>query len=865
MALVNHTIPGLFGGVSQQDPSLRHSTQVTEMVNCYPTVIGGVTKRPPSQLAYVDNTFPEDSFVYSYDRGSGNEQYIICINSESEYRIFDIVTNSWLTSWTQHNYLTIPVGAKAFDSFTMSTVGDTTFVVNKTRQTKMLPSEIAETTLEYTFNTTFSFEPARDLKHLGVFKFNTYYVLKGTLTATITMTIDGSIVQHSYSENVNYYSTATPKQTSVPNVVNKALQKFNIVDAVDPTKDILVYINKFQTQRTISNISVDISFTSTEGDIAGSTVVTTDTKENQWDKTFFYWVKRTNGGSDSTNQPLRYTYYIYNNGVVVGQVTDHNAVTAASNLAAAIGGIAKGAVVRKEIGVNETYTGSDSWGNQASKSFTGKVKKLQDLPDDLGFEGSVIEITGDDNTGFDSYYVKFIDGVYKETVRPGLDNTIDMDSMPHKLELRRLDDDSYHIVFDSIDWGNRTVGDEDTASVPSFIGNTIQDVFFFRNRLGFISQDNVILSEAGEYYNFFPTTVTSVIDSDPIDVAVDSNKAISLIHASPFNKDLLLFGNKAQFVLSADSVLTPKDVSVQQSTAFDIKNVKPVALGPNVYFALEKNNYSSIREYFVQPDSLSNDAADITAHCPNYLPKNITKLVGSPKNDMLFALSSETPNTVYVYNFYWNGEEKAQSAWHKWTFDGTVFNIDVLGNNLLLMINRYGQVALEVIPLEYTLDFTSIEYLDSTTVPYTSSIIITKPGFPTGSDKIDDNRGTLLLRSLKLNAEYGSVYNILSHRFNRPRNFNFTDGVGLYPTKDYIMTKEYLYREVAGVYPNLNLYPAATLYPSTTTYIMNTDNKYPVLGNVNNIEIEITNNISSGFRINSLDIAGTYVKNSRNV
>ena len=36
-------------------------------------------------------------------------------------------------------------------------------------------------------------------------------------------------------------------------------------------------------------------------------------------------------------------------------------------------------------------------------------------------------------------------------------------------------------------WGERIVGDLVSAPDPSFIGNKINNVFFFRNRLGFLS------------------------------------------------------------------------------------------------------------------------------------------------------------------------------------------------------------------------------------------------------------------------------------------------------------------------------------------------------------------------------------------
>jgi hypothetical protein len=746
MALINITIPGLYGGVSQQAPEMRYDTQVTEMINCYPTLIGGVSKRPPASLIKADSTFPTDAFVYTYDRGSGNEKYIITINSDSQYRIFDLVTNDWVTDWETQAYLAIPEGTSPKDAFAMTTVGDTTFVVNKTVTCE------AETTLEYND---------------------------------------------------------------------------------DP----------------------------------------------DWDSTFFYWVKRTSGGAVSPNTDLRYTYYIYNSvGTKVGETTSHNSTVAATNLASDIGGSSKGSVVRKTSAAG--YAGSDSWGNQASESWVGKVKSLQDLPNELGFENTVIEIAGDDNNAFDSYYVKYADGVYKETYRPGICNELLAATLPHRIGVRRggtLESPIYYDLdesstggnyFDTVPYADRTVGDEESASVPSFIGSTINDVFFYRNRLGFISGDNVILSEVGEYYNFFPTTVTTIVDSDPIDVAVDSNQAITLLYAIPYNKELLIFGDKAQFVMSGGDTLTPNKVSVQQSTAFQIKNTAPIAMGPNVYFATEKNDFSSIREYFVQPNTSVNDAADITAHCPNYVPKNVIKLVGSSQNDMLFVLSAEEPNSIYVYNFYWNGDQKAQSAWHKWVFEDTVFNIEVIGSTLYLMTTDGAETPTQYllgIPLEYKQNFKAQTYYDKASNPYTSTIVLSEMRYPGGEGKVDDTRGTFTIKNITVEADYNSLYKIVAFKkkYNSRTYYNSTSQY--YPLVDTIQSKGYIYETVDGMYPTSTLYPDTDLYPGAITYSMPTDNKYTVLGNTNNIEIAITNDIAAGFKINSLNIAGDYIRNSTRV
>ena len=98
-------------------------------------------------------------------------------------------------------------------------------------------------------------------------------------------------------------------------------------------------------------------------------------------------------------------------------------------------------------------------------------------------------------------------------------------------------------------WGERTVGDLNSAPSPSFIGSKINNVFFFRNRLGFLANDNVVLSRVSEFFNFFPETVLSIIDSDPIDVAASHTKVAILKNAINMGEKLILFSDQTQFNL----------------------------------------------------------------------------------------------------------------------------------------------------------------------------------------------------------------------------------------------------------------------------------------------------------------------------
>ena len=157
-----------------------------------------------------------------------------------------------------------------------------------------------------------------------------------------------------------------------------------------------------------------------------------------------------------------------------------------------------------------------------------------DLPSILGLlfsdlptvapRGFVTEIIGDASSSFDNYFCVFEpsdagdafgSGTWKETVKPGIPCKLDPATLPHAL-IRQADGT---FTFGPLEWGERICGDEDSAPFPSFVGRTLNGLFFYRNRLSFLSGENVVMSEVGEFFNFFLTTVTTLVDSDVVDVA----------------------------------------------------------------------------------------------------------------------------------------------------------------------------------------------------------------------------------------------------------------------------------------------------------------------------------------------------------
>ena len=139
--------------------------------------------------------------------------------------------------------------------------------------------------------------------------------------------------------------------------------------------------------------------------------------------------------------------------------------------------------------------------------------------------------------------------------------------------------------------------------------STINDVFFFKNRLGFLTDSNVIFSEADEYFNFFRTTTQQLLDSAPIDVGLSHTKVAVLQHAVPFQEKLMLFSKQSQFVLRGADILSPKTVAISPVTEYDISDsIQPIALGNYIYFTFRRNDFEGMYEYFVDNNTETFDS-----------------------------------------------------------------------------------------------------------------------------------------------------------------------------------------------------------------------------------------------------------------
>lgn len=361
------------------------------------------------------------------------------------------------------------------------------------------------------------------------------------------------------------------------------------------------------------------------------------------------------------------------------------------------------------IGNLKDISVSDGFNGEALKLFINTTTRFEILPSTAP-DGFTVLVKGEKEID-DDYYVKYDSGSHswKECAKPNITIKYDFTTMPYIL--RREADGTFTCT--TADWNERKTGDEDSNPTPSFVGNKINDIFFFRNRLGIISGEAINLSRTSDFFNFWVDSATSIVDTDPIDLQVSHNRVSTLYNAVPFNQDLYLFSAQTQFILRAEGVLSPKTAVIDQVTEFDADTwVKPIGVGRNLYFTAHKTDFTTVQEYFAVADSTTQkNATDVTGHVPNFLKNSIYSLKACNNENLLIALSGNQRDTMYIYKFLFLNDSKAQASWSRWTFDGDIIGADFINSVMYLVINRGSNTFLEKLPISYnTKDFVSEPY-----------------------------------------------------------------------------------------------------------------------------------------------------------
>ena len=782
MPLLNTSIPNLAQGVSQQPDNLRYPGQCDEQINAWSTVVEGLVKRPNSRFLYDTGLGADIStnlFSHYVDRDDEN-QYLITYDSTNKLRAFDLTAVSigaaslYVTVEDSAASLYFTGATNPVKDLRALTIADSTFIVNKTKTVAKNPT----------------------LKSKDLEKEALIFVKLGDYEKTYDVFLDGQLVGHTGGVQSNKTPPAGHTYESGSNSTGEHADTEIIAE--DLQTCINAFVGSAGTVESITfsgtgasgfaatggSYSRSVGYTYTISQTVGGGAIATGAggaivfnSSGQVSSSTLTF-KGTGYDSDTATYPLsvainKITKITVDKGIrsISGRYSttyENQTITSASvgftlptiSASSVSGSTTKftterqGSVIKISADSDFQIKVADGLSDQALGVIYKEVDSITDLPKSC-FDLFRVKVMGDADLDQDDYYVKFktkdnedfgqgswiedagwTNAGTDKSESLGIETFLDQDTMPVRLVPTPATGKITGFTLKLIDWTPRGTGDDNTNPFPSFTGATINDIFFFKNRFGVLTNDSVVFSEADEYFNFFRTTTQSLLDSAPIDVGVSHTKISILKHAQAFQEKLMLFSPKTQFVLRGGDLLTPKTVTISPVTEFDVsETIRPLALSSYIYFNFKRNNFEGLLEYTVDNNTETYNAAEITEQINKYIPTNIVRMEGSAAENMVVVQSDSDYKKLYVYKYFWQGREKIQSSWMTFSFARNVRSFFFIEATLYVVTTDSVGTYIEKIPMENGLVESDRDYtllldsrIASSNATYVSSIAYTRSG-----------------------------------------------------------------------------------------------------------------------------------------
>jgi hypothetical protein len=290
-----------------------------------------------------------------------------------------------------------------------------------------------------------------------------------------------------------------------------------------------------------------------------------------------------------------------------------------------------------------------------------------------------------------------VDERWDQVAAPGEGSSkIDAGTMPLKME--RTSTSPLTFTVRLLEWADRLSGDADTNPAPSIFvdkdgdaaGLTLTDVSFWRNRLALSAGENVVLSQDGDFFNFFLTDHDNIVDSDPIDLTVGVSNQVTLVdYMVPYSNTMTVFSKSGnQFEITSDGPLKQDSASVVITTSHDsTPNVRPQVMDNSIFFTGPDGLRAQLWDSRFRDDVGRSVAENVSSHVPQLMDSDVKTVAVHANTGAAFILTNEC-NIVYTYRQFKDGPRREQAAWGKWEFhsQNQIDDIAVIEDELILLV-----------------------------------------------------------------------------------------------------------------------------------------------------------------------------------
>ena len=705
MASITQTIPGFTSGISQQPDELMLPGQVKDLVNGLPDITDGLVKRSGSRFLAGLSGATSTGAWFSYYRDESEGAYI-----------GQVQTNGQVNMWRADDGSSVSVSGSASSYLSHSgsnklkflTVADTTFVTNVDKVVAMTSTTSASRSPQYQ-----AFVELRQLQHGREYSFS---VASANDTETsITSSGEGRATSLSVDD---------PGGGTAPNGYDE-INRGGGTQGINPNcqhqGSEIFTVNSGSGKNLVFRLTATCQVVVRDG-MGGDPV-----EGNDYVGIYNVTVELLNGGygwraysgsatSDNTvtvqMRGVNYTVHVKSVqqinarkgfGFFRPQPSSFDAnveVSADSILSQAVQGSGVGEInlnTVEKIGNGLFLAHSQPFTVETANPDLWRITPMEvNDPSELPKQckhGMIVQVQNSADSQEDDFYLQFKgssgddgSGYWEEVVGPGVQTTLDSSTLP--IQIQRQSNGSFQIS--SPPWVSRQVGDTTTNPTPSIVGNKISQTFFHRNRLGFLSEDNVVLSQAGDVYNFFQNSALVVAANDPIDIQASSTQPTRFIDSIETNTGLVIFSETQQFLLHTDSdTLTPDTGKLSNISTYRYSpEAAPVSLGTTIGFLDSAGVNGRFFEMFDIRREGEPQVIDQTKIVQTLLDSDTDIVINSRENNTVFFSKSGT-DKVHGYRYYNVGSKRVQSAWFTWKFPFNIEYAFVLDDALLLVSSNY--------------------------------------------------------------------------------------------------------------------------------------------------------------------------------
>ncbi len=235
-----------------------------------------------------------------------------------------------------------------------------------------------------------------------------------------------------------------------------------------------------------------------------------------------------------------------------------------------------------------------------------------------------------------------------------------------------------------------------------FVGYKLTCSFFYANRFGVLSEDNVFFGVANDSFNFFVKSGLTQVDSDPVDLNVSSVRPVVLNDVLPSPQGLLLFSARQQFQVyaAAANTLTPSTAVVRSISSYEMSStISPVDVGTTTAFVNTVPGYGKLFNLQLREIEQSPLVVDISKVVLEWIPDTVDSLAVSSQNSIIM-LTDRDSSYMYLYRFYNNGERDLFQAWVKWQLVSKIQAADIIDDDVIVVSQQEDQYTLGKITLD---------------------------------------------------------------------------------------------------------------------------------------------------------------------